>query len=682
MATSAQSAASRHPSHPDAEPTARRGLTARSVLLGLLGVVAMDVIAVYVPYDYQGSLMTYTHVPMAMLIILVLMLICGAIISRWTGIVLSTTEWHTILAMGIVAAAVPGYGLTTYLLALMAAPHYYPAVYRTSTPWETYLYPHLTDWLFPGNEGKAVSWFHEGLPPGADIPWDVWVLPLFWWGTMIAAFFLTLACVAALFRKQWLRNERLVFPAMRPLLNMAGHPGSGRRSLPEFTRDSLFWVGFAISFGMIAWNCISYFFLGFPRFPINEGGFQRFHPEFPGVMASLDLFTLFFSYFASLDVLFSLWFFDLLYVVEAGSLHALGFNTRPVSGAARGVIIWQTMGAYAAFSLSVFWVARGHIKDVFRKALNRDAPVDDSDQLLSYRTAVIGLLVGLAYMFVWLTRIGYEPLFAALVLPGVILIYVGMARVVADTGMPYISIPRLVSGFGYVGGFVGRDAASPRTLVAHSCEDILFHHFRGLFLPALSHAGRISEGVRGNRRRLMAAISLAFFVSLSLSVTLTLRLAYRKGAHAFNSWMIGDWASRHLRNAARSVKYKFTNPSPPIHIRSPDSLAFCGIGAVAMAGLIYLRHTFYWWPLHPIGLALVGAELVRRTSSTLFLAWLTKLLMLRVGGQAVYQRSFPFFLGLLVGYVLGVAFSGLIDVVWFPDLGHPVHTIGWPRFHY
>ena len=608
METPAQKTAPSQTLEPDTEPTARRGLTARSVLLGLVAVVAIDVIGVYVPYDYQGSLMTYTHVPMAMLIVFVLMVICGAAVSRWTGIVLSTTEWHTILAMGIVAAAVPGYGLTTYLLALMAAPHYYPAVYRTSTPWETYLYPYLTDWLFPSNEGNAVSWFHEGLPPGADIPWDVWILPLFWWGTMIAAFFLTLVCVAAIFRKQWLRNERLVFPATVPLMDMAAHPGSGRRSLPEFTGDSLFWIGFGISFGMIAWNCISYFFLGFPRFPINQGGFQRFHQEFPGIMASLDIFTLFFSYFASLDVLFSLWFFDLFYVLEAGSLHALGFNTRPVDGAARGVIIWQTKGAYVVLSLSVFWVARGHIRDVFRKALNRGAPVDDSDQLLSYRTAVIGLCVGLAYMFLWLTRIGYEPLFAALVLPLVILVYVGMARIVADTGMPYISIPRGVSGFGYVGGFSGRGAISPRTLVAHHCEDILFHHFKGLFLPALSHAGRISEGVRGNRRHLMAAIALAFLVSLFLSVTLTLDLAYRKGAHAFNSWMIGDWASRHLRNAARTVKYKFTNPSAPIHISNPDMLAFCTIGGVAMAGLIYLRHTLFWWPLHPLGLALVGAD--------------------------------------------------------------------------
>ena len=647
----------------------------------------MNVIAVYVPYDYRGSMMTYTHVPMAMLIVFVLMVIIGAAVSRWTGVVLSTTEWHTILAMSIVAAAIPGYGLTTFLLALMAAPYYYASVHRsTAAPWEEFLYPYTKDWLFPSNEGNAVSWFHEGLPPGADMPWDVWVLPLFWWGTMIAAFFLTLACIAVILRKQWLRNERLVFPATVPLMDMAAHPGSGRRALPEFTKNSLFWVGFCISFGMIAWNCISYFILDFPRIPIGEGGFKQFSEEFPGIRVSLDLYTLFFSYFASLDVLFSLWFFDLLFVVETGGLHTLGFDARPISGSSRGVIISQTMGAYVVFALSVLWVARGHIRDVLRKALNRNAPVEDDDQLLSYRTAVIGLIVGLAFVFLWLIRIGYEPVFAALVLPVVLLLYVGMARMVADTGMPFLSIPRGVSGFEYVGIVVRIDTTSGSTLIAHHYEDILFHHFRGLFLPALAHAGRIAEGVRGNRRRLTTAVVLAFFVSLFLSVTLTLNLAYRKGANAFSSWMIGSWASRHLEYAAHSVASTFKNPWPPIHIRSPDRLAFMTIGGVAMAGLIYLRHTFFWWPLHPMGFALVGADLVRRTSTTLFLAWLIKLLMLRVGGQAVYQKSFPLFLGLLVGYALGVAFSGLIDAVWFPFQAHPVHTMGWyggsPIFHY
>ncbi len=92
-----------------------------------------------------------------------------------------------------------------------------------------------------------------------------------------------------------------------------------------------------------------------------------------------------------------------------------------------------------------------------------------------------------------------------------------------------------------------------------------------------------------------------------------------------------------------------------------------------MAALIYLRHRFVWWPLHPVGLAISGSYLARRTAFTIFVAWLIKLVMLKVGGPGFYRKSRPLFVGLLVGYVLGVAFSAGIDMIWFPERGHYVH---------
>jgi len=38
-----------------------------------------------------------------------------------------------------------------------------------------------------------------------------------------------------------------------------------------------------------------------------------------------------------------------------------------------------------------------------------------------------------------------------------------------------------------------------------------------------------------------------------------------------------------------------------------------------------------------------------------------------------YERAKPFFVGTLVGYVLGVTFSFIIDIIWFPGAGHQVH---------
>jgi len=58
---------------------------------------------------------------------------------------------------------------------------------------------------------------------------------------------------------------------------------------------------------------------------------------------------------------------------------------------------------------------------------------------------------------------------------------------------------------------------------------------------------------------------------------------------------------------------------------------------------------------------------------TLFLTWLIKVILLKVGGINLFRRARPFFLGLLLGYVVGVGLSFLVDVIWFPGQGHMIH---------
>jgi hypothetical protein len=56
------------------------------------------------------------------------------------------------------------------------------------------------------------------------------------------------------------------------------------------------------------------------------------------------------------------------------------------------------------------------------------------------------------------------------------------------------------------------------------------------------------------------------------------------------------------------------------------------------------------------------------------LIWLVKALILRFGGTKLYREAQPFFIGMLVGYVLGVFISYGVDGVWFPGNGHVVET--------
>ena len=644
-------------------------VTVRSVGLGLFLVIALDLLAIYVRYVFHGALMTYSHVPMAMLIALMIMMFGLAIVAKLTGWVLSKGEWHAILAMGIVGAALPGFGLTGYLLGYITAPYYFAT---EENEWAEHLHPHLPNWLLPSDEGNAVAWYYEGLPSGAEIPWGVWLLPLFWWTTVVAAAFVMLACVAVIFRKQWVQNERLVFPAMAPLIDMVSEPGDGKRWLPAFTRSRLFWIGFAIAFGVLAWNCINYFLPGFPRFPIYRSRWYWIDRQLPPIRGYFGIFTVFFSYFASLDVLFSIWFFDLVFIFEGGQLSKWGYKA--ITPYYRtGVYYWQTFGAFVVFVASAFWVARKHLRDVLMKALGRDPTVDDAHELMSYRAACIGLVGGMAYLFIWLVQMNFDPLKGFLFLLALIFVYTGVAKILADTGMPFTSKP--IGTWSMVASFFGRRNISLSTLVAFRFSCLITENFKGLFLPALSHAGRIAEGVPGNqRRRLMGALGLVFIVSLLFNLLFTVWLGYDQGAYNFNSWEITRAAERHFQHTVDALKKP---DEPPFYEKNPEEAVFLGIGGLLMAGLIYMRYRFVWWPLHPVGLAISGHFLARRTSFTTFLAWLIKFVMMKVGGPTFYRKSRPLFIGLLVGYILGVALSTGIDMIWFPERGHGgVHRYG------
>ncbi|MDE2722644.1 MAG: hypothetical protein OXI59_04635, partial [Gemmatimonadota bacterium] len=65
---------------------------------------------------------------------------------------------------------------------------------------------------------------------------------------------------------------------------------------------------------------------------------------------------------------------------------------------------------------------------------------------------------------------------------------------------------------------------------------------------------------------------------------------------------------------------------------------------------------------------------VRVTAFTVFLVWAFKSIVLRIGGIRLYRNLQPFFIGLLIGYTLGVGLSTLVDHIYFPGNGHMVHS--------
>jgi hypothetical protein len=57
---------------------------------------------------------------------------------------------------------------------------------------------------------------------------------------------------------------------------------------------------------------------------------------------------------------------------------------------------------------------------------------------------------------------------------------------------------------------------------------------------------------------------------------------------------------------------------------------------------------------------------------SVFVAWLLKSLVLRLGGISLYRQLQPLFIGFIIGFFLGIGIAYGIDVIWFFGKGHGI----------
>ena len=646
------------------QPAVDRGITLRAIVFGLCISFAVNFLGNIVRYILHASFMAYSHMPMGNLVLYLLSILICTPLAMGFGrrLAFSPSEWITVFCMGFISSLGPTYGISGYLVGFMVGPYYFAT---PENEWSKYLHPHLPDWLIPSNAGNAVAWFYEGLPGGASIPWGIWAIPLAWWFVFICAVAFACACTSILIRRQWSENERLVYPAMEPIIEMTTRVGSGERLLPAFMRGKAFWCGFALTSFVFWWNMLSWFFPQFPRFPTARARWTFFSRDYPPAFFFLSAVVICFSYFASLEILFSIWFFDALFIIEGGILNRFGVRAiSPYYGTGR--YIWQTAGGFFALALWGLWVARLHFRDVFSKAFRPGGSmVDDSKELLSYRGALLGLAISCLFVGVWLARVGMELHLILLLIPSMLLVYITVAKILADSGIIYANPPTSAWGLSVM-ALGGSDALSVSSRAALRISSRAINHYKGLTMGTMVHVNRLGEFVQGDRRRLFWAVCVSFVIGLATSSLFTIWLGYTIGGYNFQpNWLIIRAGMGELQSLANSTK-----AAAPIE---STNYWFFLVGGLVMTALNLMRYRFVWWPFHPIGFALSGTALSRLTSVTIFVAWLLKLVMLRLVGASFYRKSRPFFIGMLIGYILAVAAGLAVDAIWFEPQGHTVH---------
>ena len=145
-------------------------------------------------------------------------------------------------------------------------------------------------------------------------------MPFLTWGGFIAAFFAVMISSMVIVRRQWVEHERLRFPLGEVAMRLIGVEREQRGAgIPVLFQSRMFHIGFSLAFLTMVWNVLSYWDVT-PRIPITgDDVYQlRIAREFPAVPIYLNLLTLSLSYFVNVEVLFSVWFFELFSIMERG----------------------------------------------------------------------------------------------------------------------------------------------------------------------------------------------------------------------------------------------------------------------------------------------------------------------------------------------------------------------------
>ncbi len=603
-----------------------------------------------------GLAFTYFHIgfnpssPGAIFLFLVLLLVVNVLCSLVRGhFTLSRADLVLVYCMLLMAVTTPTWGLMFFLLGTMVYPYYY------ATPENRYaelLHDHIPTWMVP-QDMQSIMHFYEGLPRGASIAWSAWIEPLAYWFSLIIAMGFMLCCVSSILHRQWSVHERLTYPMMQ-LPNSMIEKGEGVLSaVAPLFRSKIMWIGFAIPFIYFSSTGLHEFYPSVPEFPFWLQPIRLW-----GNMVHLPMAFSFawigFFYLVNLEISFSIWFFYLFCKFEDGLFTFFGIRSTELQSGyddhQSADLTHQATGAVIVFILFGLWSARQHLVDVLHKVWNPDSGVDDSEELLRYRTAVIGFIASLLFISFWLWRSGVPAVFVPILVIVSLIFFIWVARAVTTAGVATARSPHVPAYF-VISGF-GTSALGAKGLVALDFTFVWQGESRTSPMVACAHGIKLAESIRGSKTRLFWGMMIALSLSFIGAAFMTIYLCYAYGAINLEGI---SWTGAHgWPRIAREIV-----GTPEANMRG---WLFKTIGGLGSGFLSWAQYRWSWWPFHPLGFALSVGWLTGYIWFTSLVAWGIKLTIMHYGGARLYQNLKPFFLGLILGEVTvngvwGVIFS-------------------------
>lgn len=628
------------------------GPSATVALVSVLGCLFIWAATTYNNYLLALSPISDSYLPTAALF--VMLLLCAVVNPllrrRWPRLAMGRRRLALVFAMLLMASVIPGQGLMKLLPYMLAqAP-----VEATGNQALSELHEKmgLPSGLFPGPmkygaDAPAGSYFIDQLPAGARIPWGAWISPLLLWGTFLAFTWLFMVGLAMIVYPQWRHNERLPFPLLTVYESQLEEPRHGT-NLPPIFHTKGFWIGVGIVvFLYLLLGLRKYFPHRVAAIPLSwniTGALQGTPLEYVtnGFKQGRIYFVLLgIAFFMPTRISFSIWFFSLVYCVHQ-VLRIVYFpphNWRGVQD--------QRTGAIFAIAVIVMWMSRTEWRRVFRAMFRREG---DHDRSLAGWMFVTGILGALG----WLLVMGVQLHWALFLVSLGFTISLVLARIVAETGMPYIRLEGAYP-FGML-KLLPSGLFTLTTIFFTGMLSVLFHTCAKVNTTVMAaHALGLDDEPGRRRSRSPALVMMLVLVSgLVVCWALNLGLSYHHDAPLNGSPPVNQWGVKHMTYTHGGVKSlaEGTFHPPKTYNQVGHTLFGAGLCAVLEWACLHIPR----WPLHPVGLLLAKTTFSDRALASVFLGWVLKMLILRYGGSQLYRRLGPFFIGLIMGEVIAGVF--------------------------
>lgn len=666
-----------------------RAVTARAVLLGLLLGGLLALVTPFNDYILNNTPMIGSALPTApLLMLLLLVLLSAAAARRFPRLAFSPRELTVVFALVLVACAVPAGGVMRYLVGNAVGLQHLTAVDdRYRLLFESL---DLPDALFP-NSGTPVAQraadpvvrdFLGRIPLDqpdllsflAAVPWSAWVVPFFAWGAFFALLVVAVLSMAVLVRRQWVDNERLPFPIATVYLALLQPPPPGQRLNATLASRS-FWYAAAAVFAAHAFAGLHLYFprnvpelpLGYDLTAVLSDGIWRYvDTDFK--RASVLFSVIGITYFLSQKVAFSLVFFYIaLQVVRvAYGRWELDFSADMQRD--------QLFGALFPYAAAMVYVARGHLAQVGRAMLGRRRPTDPAPRYLPDALAGYLFLGSALAMVGCLLLVGVSLPSAAIFVTLLLLFFVVVARVVAETGIPYVGLYLpLTLPLTYLVAALPAPLAAKLPVKDFFVGQVLYglyaHDHRESLPLYATHALRVADDTfqpqpphetqRAPAGKLLPAMALSIAVAFVLSFLAWLAIDYR---YATPVDRLGGNTIVNVWGAQLQPQYFTYEPTLAYAHLTPDSHlphsrgAHVAVGVGVMSFLSVMRLRYEAFPLHPVGFLMAYTLSLKWVWFSILLGYLAKGLVLKLGGAGLFRRLTPLFLGLILGEAAAAGF--------------------------